>query len=198
MKLSTTSERLKKIMKENNFRQIDILNKCSPYCQKYGIKIGRNDLSQYVNGKVEPGQDKLSILSMALGINEAWLMGYDVPRNRNAIIIKDHKGINEEVLYAIQILASKSGYHLSIFANQYQIELKDCIVKLSPKEIEDYVISSIDKIAFVTENIIQNKLHDNISSIREDIPLLNAAHAIEDATEEDKIHDENIMDDDDF
>lgn len=198
MKLSTTSERLKKIMKENNLRQIDILNKCLPYCQKYGIKIGRNDLSQYVNGKVEPGQDKLSILSMALGINEAWLMGYDVPRNRNAIIIKEHKGINEEVLYAIQILASKSGYHLSIFANQYQIELKDCIVKLSPKEIEDYVISSIDKIAFVTENIIQNKLHDNISSIRKDVPLLNAAHAIEDATEEDKIHDENIMDDDDF
>ena len=46
--------------------------------KKYGIRLGRNDLSQYVSGKVEPGQAKLSILSMALGVSEVWLMGYDI------------------------------------------------------------------------------------------------------------------------
>lgn len=66
-------------MLNKNLKQVDILNKCRPYCNKYGIKLGKNDLSQYVNGKVEPGQEKLYILAEALNVSEAWLMGYDVP-----------------------------------------------------------------------------------------------------------------------
>lgn len=81
-KVSNTSERLREIMKEKNLRQVDILEKCAPYCSKYKKKIGRNDLSQYVNGKTEPRQDKLYILALALNVNEAWLMGFDVPPER--------------------------------------------------------------------------------------------------------------------
>ncbi len=83
MKQYNTSIRLKQIMSKNNLKQIDILNKCQPYCRIYGIKLGKNDLSQYVNGKVEPGQEKLSILAEALNVSEAWLMGYDVPMQDN-------------------------------------------------------------------------------------------------------------------
>ena len=79
-----TSMRLKKIMRERNLRQVDILELCKPYCQKYNIKLGRNDLSQYVTGKVEPGPKKLTILSLALNISEAWLLGYNVPMELNA------------------------------------------------------------------------------------------------------------------
>lgn len=64
-------------MKERGIKQIDILNLAAPYCKKYGVKLNKNDLSQYVNGKVEPGQHKLFILSLALDVNEAWLMGFD-------------------------------------------------------------------------------------------------------------------------
>lgn len=77
-----TSERLKEIMHEKHLRQIDILDLAKPYCEKYKIKLGKSDLSQFVNGKVEPGQWKLSILGMALNVSEAWLMGYDVPQKR--------------------------------------------------------------------------------------------------------------------
>lgn len=73
----TTSERLKEIMAERNYRQVDILNKCEPYCKKFNIKLGRNDISQYVSGKVVPGQEKLTVLAHALGVTETWLMGYD-------------------------------------------------------------------------------------------------------------------------
>lgn len=78
-----TSVRLKQLMKERHLRQVDILAKCKPFCEKYDIKLGRNDLSQYVNGKVEPGQEKLTVLGMALNVSEAWLMGYNVPIARN-------------------------------------------------------------------------------------------------------------------
>jgi transcriptional regulator with XRE-family HTH domain len=83
VKKFTTSDRLKQIMKARNLRQVDILEAAEPYCKKYGVKLEKNALSQYVSGKVEPGQEKLSILGMALGVSEAWLMGYDVSMDRN-------------------------------------------------------------------------------------------------------------------
>jgi transcriptional regulator with XRE-family HTH domain len=64
-------------------RQVDVLKAAEPFCNKYGVKLGKNDLSQYVSGKVEPRQDKLTILGLALGVSEAWLMGYDVSMERN-------------------------------------------------------------------------------------------------------------------
>lgn len=82
MKASNTSKRLKEIMQARNLRQVDILRKAEPFCKQYNVKLGKNDLSQYVNGKVEPGQDKLAILGQALNVSEAWLMGYDVPMGR--------------------------------------------------------------------------------------------------------------------
>ena len=75
---SNTSERLKQVMAERNLRQSDIVRLCEPYCKKYDVRIGRNDISQYVSGKVQPKQDKLTILGLALNISEVWLMGYDV------------------------------------------------------------------------------------------------------------------------
>ncbi len=84
MKNATTASRLKELMSERNLRQIDIIEKCQPYCEKYGVKMGRNDLSQYLSGKFQPKQLKLTVLSLALNVSEAWLMGYDVPKSRFA------------------------------------------------------------------------------------------------------------------
>ena len=60
MKERNTSDRLKEIMAKNGLRQIDILNKAIPFCKKYNVKLGRNDLSQYISGKVEPSQKKIN------------------------------------------------------------------------------------------------------------------------------------------
>lgn len=79
MKKTNTSVRLNQLISERNLKQVDILNKCRALQDKYDVKIGRNHISQYVNGKVEPGQLKLSLLAEALNVSEAWLMGYDVP-----------------------------------------------------------------------------------------------------------------------
>lgn len=77
MKKSNTSKRLKEIMNSRNLKQIDILKMCEPYCVKYEVKMNKSDLSQYVSGKNEPNQDKLVVLSKALGVSESWLMGFD-------------------------------------------------------------------------------------------------------------------------
>lgn len=83
MQVSNTSERLNYLMKTRNLKQSDILEKCKPYCKKYNVKMGRNDLSQYVSGKAKPRQNKLSILALALNVSETWLMGYDVESDDN-------------------------------------------------------------------------------------------------------------------
>ena len=87
MNKKKTSERLKQIMAEKGLKQIDILNKCKPLCKKWGIKeFGSNTLSQYVAGKVEPSQKALSVLAEALGVNEVWLMGYDVDLDKTKTV----------------------------------------------------------------------------------------------------------------
>ena len=82
MELENTAIRLKKIMHDRNLRQVDLLEMVKPFCTKYNVKINKSDLSQYLSGKVKPGQEKLSMLGMALNVNETWLMGYDVPKEK--------------------------------------------------------------------------------------------------------------------
>lgn len=91
MKTSNTSKRLKEYMEANNLRQVDLLRLAEPYCQLYGVKLNKSDLSQYVSGKVEPGQDKLFVLARALNVTEAWLMGYDEETSKPIPIYFDSK-----------------------------------------------------------------------------------------------------------
>lgn len=76
-KTSNTAERLQQIMKMRGLKQIDILEKSKLYSEDSGIFLNKNDLSQYVSGKVEPGQNKIYILSKTLNVDPAWLMGFD-------------------------------------------------------------------------------------------------------------------------
>ena len=128
MKISNTSTRLKKIMTDNNMRQVDILKKVEPYCQVYNIKMNKSDISQYVSGKVEPSQDKLVILSMALNVSEAWLMGFDVPVQRYSTsnitpqIINYYNQLNDfgkkEATKCLEELTHFSKYTDNNFANE--------------------------------------------------------------------------------
>jgi putative phage repressor len=72
-------------MKDRELKQVDILRMCEPLCAKYHVRLEKNDLSQYVSGKVTPGSDKLGILGLALNVSEAWLMGLNVPIERDSI-----------------------------------------------------------------------------------------------------------------
>ena len=76
-------------MEEKALKQLDVLRLAQPYIIKYGERLGKNDLSQYVSGKIEPGQRKLFILGKALKVNPSWLMGLDVPKEIEPTQIKE-------------------------------------------------------------------------------------------------------------
>lgn len=87
MYIDSTANRLKQIMKIKNVKQVDILSAAQPYCNMYNQKLNKSDLSQYVSGKVIPGQDKLKILSLTLNVSPAWLMGLNVPMEETTLDI---------------------------------------------------------------------------------------------------------------
>lgn len=81
-----TSTRLKQIMREQNLKQIDILNKSLPFQKKLGVKMGKSALSQYVSGKSNPDQHKLVLLAKTLGVSEPWLMGFEVEKKKSSLL----------------------------------------------------------------------------------------------------------------
>ena len=50
-------------------------------CRKTGI--GKSALSQYINGKIIPRKERIAFIARVLDVSEAWLMGYDVSKERN-------------------------------------------------------------------------------------------------------------------
>jgi transcriptional regulator with XRE-family HTH domain len=103
MKIATTADRLKEIMDQRNLKQVDVLESARPFCIKYGIKLGRNDLSQYISGKVNPSQKKLTILGLALNVSEAWLMGFDVPMEKEKSIPVSEDALSDDEMLLIDL-----------------------------------------------------------------------------------------------
>lgn len=91
---TTIGERLKEVMQVKNLTQSDI-------CKI--AKIPKSAFSMYVNDERKPRQDRISDLASALNVNEAWLMGYDVPMKRINSLDKVDFNIQEKFLIESEI-----------------------------------------------------------------------------------------------
>jgi len=107
MDKETTSKRLKQLMNERGLRQVDILEKVKPYSEAHKVPISKSNISMYVSGRVEPSQDKLLVLGMALGVSPSWLMGFDVPMELPKSISGHSDGNKDCVKNQLQVLIDK-------------------------------------------------------------------------------------------
>lgn len=71
----TIAERLRVAMNHAGKRQADLVRETG---------LDRGSISSYLSGKYEPKQKAIYKLAKALDINEAWLLGYEVPMERSA------------------------------------------------------------------------------------------------------------------
>ena len=69
----TISVRIKKALKIKGMKQAELCKLAN---------IPKSSLSQYLSGDFEPKQDRIYLISKALNVSEAWLMGFDVPMER--------------------------------------------------------------------------------------------------------------------
>ena len=72
---ATLKERLRTALLEADMKPIDLSERTG---------IPKSMISYYLNGKTKPKADRIYVISKALGVSEAWLLGYDVPKNRTA------------------------------------------------------------------------------------------------------------------
>mgnify|MGYP000673705453 FL=1 len=96
--MATSTERINQLMKEKRLRQIDVLNLAKPLQEKYNIKFSKSHLSQYVNGKSNPDNEKIFLLSKIFGVTEAWLLGYNVPRYKKLEETKINASLTQQGL----------------------------------------------------------------------------------------------------
>lgn len=68
-------DRLRLAMDLKDMRAIELSEKTG---------IPKSAISQYLSGYAKPKQDRIYLIAKALDINEVWLMGYDVPMERQA------------------------------------------------------------------------------------------------------------------
>lgn len=126
LKISNTTQRLRELMDERDMRQVDVLRAAQPHCEQLGVKLGRNDLSQNLSGKVEPGQFKLTVLGLTFDVHESWLMGLDVPREQflNMTISSEGPQITAKKLNA-QGLERRGQYAEDLAANSKYLKLQN-------------------------------------------------------------------------
>lgn len=72
--MDTIARRLQMALDIRNMKQSDLVETTG---------IGKSSISTYLSGKYEPKQRNIYKMTKALNINEAWLMGEDVPMERD-------------------------------------------------------------------------------------------------------------------
>lgn len=126
--------------------------------------IGKSSISTYISGEYEPKQRNIYKIALALDVNEAWLMGNDVPMDR----VDPNKA--------------------AIFSNT------DLDIISKYKKLDEKGKHTVNTVLDMEYNRCEAENYkDNVHHL-----ILNAAHAIEGSSEEDKQHDEDIMDDENF
>lgn len=94
MDKKNTKDRLNELLLIHNEKAVDMAKRTD---------IPKSSLSLYLNGKREPRQNILTKIALSYNVEEAWLMGFEVPMERkdrfskeNAIL--DAKITNDSVL----------------------------------------------------------------------------------------------------
>ena len=72
-RIESCANRIRIALKVRKMKQVEL-------CEL--AKVPESSLSLYLKGAYEPKQDRIYMMAHALNVNEAWLMGYDVPMDR--------------------------------------------------------------------------------------------------------------------
>jgi len=78
------SNRIKEALVIRKMRQADLVEKTG---------IGKSSISTYIAGDYEPKQKNIYKIAKALDVSETWLLGYDVPMERERIDFSNIKNL---------------------------------------------------------------------------------------------------------
>ena len=92
-KIDTFANRLLLAMKKNNINQVELAEKT----KMYDKPISQSLKNKYLKGKALARQNNIYMLCKILNVDEAWIMGFNVPMQRTP---DELRGKNSNVRYA--------------------------------------------------------------------------------------------------
>lgn len=182
MNRAETKDRIREALAIRGMKQSELV-------EKTGIDKGQ--MSSYLSGRYKPKQTNLNLMARALSVDEAWLMGYDVPMQRV------NKTTDEKAPLIISFYNSLNSHGKEIATEQVRLLTLD----------EKYTKPTN---AVPPETLTSPYSHEQAASRQTPILLardpapdylaVNAAHERTDieVTEEMIQHDNDIMDDENF
>ena len=127
---ATCGDRIKQALRIKGMRQSDL-------CQI--TKIPKSAISQYVSGAFEPKQDRIYLIAKALNVSEAWLMGFDIPMERESTPSHDN---------SVSELSERERMWLELY-NNVSDETKELLINMMnsfdriPKDKQQFVLQLI-------------------------------------------------------
>lgn len=118
--MDTIAERIRKGLLIRNMKQTDLVEKTG---------IGKSSISTYLSGEYEPKQRNIYKIAQALDVNEAWLMGYDVPMERRIAIevSEEEKNLLTDFRILNNIGQDKAIDYVSDLADNPKYQKEDCV-----------------------------------------------------------------------
>ena len=95
-------DRLREAMELRGMRAVDLAE---------ATEVPKSAISFYLAGKSKPKADRLYIIAQALDINEAWLLGYDVPIRRT-----DNQKKNDQLAKLVARLRTDERFYKTVSA----------------------------------------------------------------------------------
>lgn len=121
MKYNITANRLKEAMNDINISSAELSRR---------VGMGKSSISQYVNGSHMPSNLSAGRLGKVLGVNPAWLMGYDVDKKNDDFGVKVDK-------YTIYLKKCPELLEVVEVYNKMTPEARESILALMKATIKD-------------------------------------------------------------
>lgn len=181
--MATTSQRIKEALDIRGMKQSDLVEKTG---------IGKSSISTYISGEYSPKQKNLYKIAKALHVNEAWLMGLDVPMECEDSL--------KDIIYQLLL---KTGLSLEDVAAKANVPLKwlQDIDSFIPGEMESMIaegreldwddtigeytsykwITRVAEVLGIQGSILRAALAKQEIPLPDDIPQITAQEAFKDS-----------------
>lgn len=150
--MNSFKNRLKQIMSERNISQSELSRRTG---------IGRNSISDYLKGKYEAKQDKVFELAKELNVNEAWLMGFDISKDR---IINDN-----DITTVYNQLTPPRQHNVLDFANK-QLEEQNNEVSENDRNIITIKRMHAAAAGVVGEELFDDLIEEDVEFYEDEVP----------------------------
>lgn len=181
--MATTAQRIKEALYIRGMKQADLVAQTG---------IGKSSISTYISGSYIPKQKNLYKIAKVLNVSEPWLMGLDVPMEKEAFEQqwdKESQQLEDKIsAFYHQLKGLGWSYEWLDTEKMYLLSNETTSIKITAEEYgklvdesEEFCRKQLQKLLLKSSSLLLNAAHD-----RTDI----------DVTEEMKKHDDDIMNND--